>query len=576
MVFFNLNEIFTGVWLPETNVKYYLNDLTSGDSVETRIIADMIIKTIGGVGIFLLGMRQISDGMQAMAGNQLRRMISKVTDNRLVATGVGAALTSLIQSSSVTTVMVVGMVNAGVMNLRQAIGVILGADIGTTITAWIISFKIADYGLPLLGLSAIIYLFSRFERARFIALFAMGLGMIFFGLEIMKLGFMPLRENQDFILLLARFHPDNFSGLLKCVMIGAFVTAVIQSSSVTVAITITLAQTQVIDYETAVALVLGENIGTTITAYLASLGATTAARRAAFAHITIKIMAVLLMLPMFRGYVSLLNDLLPAIMPIASRIAFAHSAFYILLVSVFIWLVNPLAKLLYILVPEEHGSGYQFSFFDTRLLDTPAVAFKQTQAGFDRLKGNVQQMLEMLSQSLVKSKDSIDRKLLQEEQNIDLLQKELVEYISALLSRNLSADERQILQREISLADEYESISDHVAIIIKLRNKIDKGGFKLTEQDKTHLLDLQANVKSYLEEINTMAKNGDMDVLKNAYRQSKLINQKIRKYRKAHLDRLGGKYGSPGLSLSYADILSSYRRIKEHTLNVAEIITVGR
>ncbi|MBN1541856.1 Na/Pi cotransporter family protein, partial [candidate division KSB1 bacterium] len=322
--------------------------------MDGQLILNMIVKAVGGVGIFLLGMRYMSDGIQAIAGDQLRQMINRVTDNRLIATGIGAGITALIQSSSVTTVMVVGMVNAGVMTLRQSIGVILGADIGTTITAWIISLKIADYGLPLLGLSALVYLFVRVDRARFTSLFTLGLGMIFFGLEIMKSGFYPLRENQDFILLLARFSPETFAGLLQCVLVGAFVTAVIQSSSATVAITITLAQTEMITYDTAVALVLGENIGTTITAYLASLGATTWARRAAYAHITIKVLGVLCMLPLFTGYIALLKLVLPEAMPIAGRIAFAHSAFNILLVSIFIWMVKPLSEFLMHLVPERH------------------------------------------------------------------------------------------------------------------------------------------------------------------------------------------------------------------------------
>lgn len=243
--------------------------------MDAQLIIEMLIKAIGGLGIFLLGMKQMSEGMQAMAGDKLRDLIRKVTDNRLMATGIGASITALIQSSSVTTVMAVGMVNAGVMTLQQSIGVILGADIGTTITAWIVSLKLAEYGLPLLGISAFIYLFARSDRTKYIATFALGLGMIFFGLEIIKSGFYHLRSSEDFISLMSRFSPVTFLGLIKCVLVGAFVTAVIQSSSATVAITITLAQTGIIDYQTAVALVLGENIGTTITAYLSSLGATT-------------------------------------------------------------------------------------------------------------------------------------------------------------------------------------------------------------------------------------------------------------------------------------------------------------
>jgi phosphate:Na+ symporter len=267
--------------------------------MDIKLIIQIFIGTIGGLGLFLLGMKQMSEGMQAVAGEKIRKLISAITDNRLIACGVGAAITSLIQSSSVTIVMVVGMVNAGLMTLRQAIGVVLGADIGTTITAWLVALHIVDYGLPILGISALFFLFSNNDRIRFTAMITLGLGMIFFGLELMKQGFQPLHDKPEFLALFSRFEPTSYIGVIKCVLVGSLITALIQSSSATVAITITLANTQVIGFETAVALVLGENIGTTITAYLASLGATTDAKRTAFTHIIIKVIGVIIMIPLF-------------------------------------------------------------------------------------------------------------------------------------------------------------------------------------------------------------------------------------------------------------------------------------
>jgi phosphate:Na+ symporter len=266
-------------------------------------------------------------------------LIKTVTDNRFVACGVGATVTALIQSSSVTTVMVVGMVNAGIMTLKQSIGVIMGAGIGTTITAWLIALKIADYGLPILGISAFFYLFAKYDRIRYTAMMFVGLGMVFFGLEIMKEALLPLRNNEQILALMAQFVPSDYFGLLKCIGVGALVTAMIQSSSATVAITITLAKTGIIGYDTAVALVLGENIGTTITAYFASLGTSTNAKRAAFVHISINVIGVLILFPIFYRYLTFLNLILADSIDISSRIAFAHSGFNILTVSLLIWLV---------------------------------------------------------------------------------------------------------------------------------------------------------------------------------------------------------------------------------------------
>lgn len=540
--------------------------------MDVSLIFEMSAKVIGGLGIFLLGMKQMSEGMQAMAGDKMRALIRKLTDNRFIATGVGAAITALIQSSSVTTVMVIGMVNAGVMTLTQSIGVVLGADIGTTITAWIVSLNLAEYGLPLVGVSAFFYLFTKSDRVRYVAIFALGLGMIFFGLEIMESGFYPLRSNEDFISLWSRFSPTTFWDLLKCVFVGAFVTAIIQSSSATVAITITLAQTGIINYQTAVALVLGENIGTTITAYLASLGASTWAKRAAFAHISIKIMGVLLMLPLFYSYVGLLNFILPDSMTIGQRIAVAHSGFNILLVSVFIWFVAPLAKFLILLVRDKNQVDARLSFIDFRMLDVPALAVQQSFQGIINMADSIEEMNQWLENILAKSNEIIEQNLIRKEVELDVMQKEIVEYISALMAHSLSHEDTIELRRQLRLADEYESISDYCIVLLKLRSKIRKNGLKFTDQDKAQLFELHSFIRAYITSITESVKTRDPKIMKKAMSDGKIINQKIKQHRAIHLGRVGTKHGSPMLTLFYMDMLSSYRRIKDHAFNIAEVV----
>ena len=206
-------------------------------------------ETIGGLGLFLLGMKHMSDGMQAVAGSSLRRLIGAVTNNRFLATIVGVTVTCVVQSSSVTTVMVVGFVNSGVMHLSQAVGVIMGANIGTTITGWILVLKIGKYGLPLLGACAFIYLFSRSERWRFWAMAIMGVGMVFFGLELMKDACSIIKETPDFETWFKRFQADNYIGVLQCALAGCILTTLVQSSSATLAITISLASQGVISYK---------------------------------------------------------------------------------------------------------------------------------------------------------------------------------------------------------------------------------------------------------------------------------------------------------------------------------------
>jgi len=200
------------------------------------LIIEMVSNLVGGLCIFLLGMKYLSDGVQAVAGERMRKMISMITDNRIAAMGTGLFVTSIIQSSSVTTVMLVGLANAGLMTLKQSIGVILGADIGCTINAWIVAVHITKYGLIMTGVAGFFYMFGKHERTRFVAMLIMGLGMLFFGLLLMEHGVEPFRYHQDFIALFSSFTPRSLWGVIKCVLIGALVTAIIQSSSATIAL----------------------------------------------------------------------------------------------------------------------------------------------------------------------------------------------------------------------------------------------------------------------------------------------------------------------------------------------------
>jgi len=236
---------------------------------------------IGGLGIFILGMKYLSDSLQMLSGGLIRKAISSVTTNRFLAVLVGLFVTTFVQSSSITTVMVVGLTNAGLMHLTQAIGVILGANIGTTITGWILAVKIGKYGLLLIAVGVFPMLFSKNDRISASAKVMVALGLIFFGLEIMSGAFKPLRSDESFMNLMLSLDAQSLLSILGCVAIGCAMTMIIQSSSAMLGITIALATTGAIPLATAVALVMGENIGTTITAQFAAIGGTITARRAA-------------------------------------------------------------------------------------------------------------------------------------------------------------------------------------------------------------------------------------------------------------------------------------------------------
>ncbi|NQU42778.1 Na/Pi cotransporter family protein [bacterium] len=553
-------------------------------------IVETLFMVLGGLGVFLLGMKNMSEGMQAIAGSKLRRLIGAVTNNRLIACGVGTLVTCLIQSSSVTTVMVVGMVNAGIMTLTQAVGVILGANVGTTITGWILVLKVSKYGLPLLGVAALVYLFSSRERLRYTAMVFLGLGMVFFGLELMKDGFEPIGNLPAFQEWFIRFTPDSYFGVIKCALVGAVLTAIIQSSSATLGITMGLAYVGVIKFEAAAALVLGENIGTTITAYLASLGASTNAKRAAYAHMLVNVLGVLWITAIFGWYILLIREMLGAVgvfpdvaslengeetFPSAMKaIALTHTGFNVINAMIFLPAMPFLARFLTRIVPEKHLETPHLTFIDVRMLDTPAIGIQQSWDVILRMGEDVRRMMFLLRDSIAEeeSNQAREKEIFHLEEVLDLVQKEVVEFLSDLLSGTVTHDVMDNGRWQLRLADEFETIGDYIRNILKLNLKRKENAQELSEDGRRELLDLHDRVAAYMNRIVDAVKGEDREVLKDARREGADVTRLMKHYRSLHLSRVENGQVAPLTSLIYTDILNSYRRIKDHGVNIAEVL----
>jgi len=516
-------------------------------------------------------------------------MINAVTNNRFLACGVGTGVTCLVQSSSITTVMVVGMVNAGLMTLVQAIGVILGANIGTTITGWILVLKVGKYGLPLIGVSAFFYLFSKRDRLRFLASFFLGLGMVFFGLQLMKHGFAPLKDHPEFIEWFRRFQPDNYLGVIKCCLAGAILTAIVQSSSATLGITIGLVFTGVIGFRTGAALVLGENIGTTITAYLASLGTNHNAKRAAYAHMLINVIGVLVVTAVFPWYISIIESLFGGDMGVVGMgedgkkglvvavkaIAATHTGFNVTNALIFLPLIGFLSKFLYRIVPEPPQVEVpHLTFLDVRMLDTPALGIQQSEKEIIKMSDSVAGMFPDLRKILsTQMRDSdAEEHIFESERKLDLVQKEIVEFLSKMMSGNISHDVMGHGRRQLRIADEYESISDYITNILKLNLKMHETGQKISADGLSDIVGLHDSVSSYVKMIKEAVASDEGDILFKARSRGQDITHQMKECRTKHLERVGTELTTPLMSLVYTDILNSYRRIKDHALNVAEVL----
>jgi len=563
----------------------------------------MFFGVIGGLGIFLVGMKYMSDGIQGIAGSRLRQMINAVTDNRFMAVGVGAGITTLVQSSSITTVIVVGFVNSGLMVLHQAIGVIMGANIGTTITGWILVLKVGKYGLPMLGIAAFFYLFSKRERLRLLGMAVFGLGMIFFGLELMKNGFKPMRYVPAFQEAFLYFDGSaGYIGVLKCAAVGCLLTFLVQSSSATLAITIGLAQTGVIEFQTAAALVLGENIGTTITAWLASIGTNTTAKRAAYAHVFFNVFGVFWVTALFTPYTKFvawvlergwgsgeaagMNILSPdftlegvagyaTIMAIA--IATTHTLFNVVNTSLFLGLVKPFARFLERIIPDKEGREvHHLSTLDFRLVDSPVLAIENSRSEISNMASGVAKMLDWTKESLAapKADPELVRKVLHRETVMDTVQGEVIDFLTDILSAETPIGTAVEARQQLRIADEYESLSDYISMILKAKLRLEEGNLSLTDEQQEALMQLHDKVTEYVEMVTMGFENHKAHNLARATSESDSITHLVKALRNAHLESLSEDRMDPVLSMAYSTMLNAYRKVKDHALNIAE--SIGR
>ncbi len=559
-----------------------------GYRVNASVIFDMIFMVVGGLAIFLLGMNNMSSGMQAIAGDRLRQLISAVTNNRFMAIAVGFLVTGIIQSSSITSVMVVGFVNVGVMTLTQAIGVILGADIGTTVTGWILALDIGKYGLPLLGVAGLTFLFAKKEGLRYTALMIMGIGMIFFGLELMKNGFKPIREIPEFLALFARFTPGTFGGLMLCLLTGAFVTAVVQSSSASVGIVMGMAATGVLKFDTSVALVLGMNIGTTVTALLASIGTTTNAKRTAYGHTITKIIGVLWVLPFFPLFLSIVvyltgND--PGTIRIENgaesypyivhSIAIAHTIFNIANVVLFTPFIHPFTRLLEKIAPEKPFQEQpRLTRYDIRMLDTPSLIIEQSRREILHMGERIILMFDHLQKILHDENHDKDaaKMIFQYEEELDTMQKEISIFLVDTIPSDITHEQVREAQSQLRIADEYESISDHITTILKLHLKLDMAKIHLTSEKHDDMLKLHERVVKYFFLVHQSIEKRHPEELTKIYAEGNTITHHFRELRSDHLERLSRKKLDPLMSVCYMNMLNAYRTIKDQVQNVAEVL----
>ncbi len=444
--------------------------LLAETAVESLDIASILMGLIGGLALFLFGIDQMSDALKLIAGDGMKMVLAKLTTNRFTGALAGAFVTAIVQSSSVTTVLVVGFVSAGLMSLTQSIGVIMGANIGTTITAQLIAFKITHYSLVLVAVGFFMLFSSKHEKVRHYGHMIMGLGLIFFGMHLMSDGTSPLRTYEPFMEMMQRM--DN---PLTAILLSAAFTALVQSSSATTGLVITLASQGFISLEAGIALVFGANIGTCITAVLASLGKPREAVRAAVVHVLFNVAGVVIWLAFIPQLATFVDWLSPAHPDLAGaarlaadtprQIANAHTVFNIANTLLFIWFTTPLAWLVHRIVPErvvQEVEAAQPKYLDPILLQTPSLAMDVVRMELGRLGVAALHMMRGAFETVTRgSKGQIDA-LEDLDNNIDSLYAAIVTYLGRLSKQNLTDRQAKQLHDYLAAANYIESIGDMI------------------------------------------------------------------------------------------------------------------
>ena len=562
-------------------------------------VLTILLTVLGGLGVFLLGMKHLSEGLQAAAGASLRKIMAKATSKRLVGVGTGVVSTILVQSSSIITVMLVGFVSSAIMTLPQAFNVLIGANIGTTATVWIIAYAPDPQMLGLVGLAlgGILYFFLRSEKIHHIGLTLIGLGLVFLGLYFMSKGVQPIRENPSIANLFTTMGADTLAGVLIVAFTAMLLTAVIQSSAATIAIAMALATNGLISYEVAIAVLFGANVGTTATGWIAAIGGTADAKRTALAHTLSNFLgslALVWLFPMFVkvGQVLFPNYGVPELAKVGGRevqqfvhmmapIAVTDTIFAICRGIIFFPLATAFTRLIERMIKQPENEKPHLSVLKFGARISPVLACDQALVEIDFMKKSDLELLDCARKVIsgaTEGDDGPEKHIVHREDILDNVQREVTEFLGSIMSKRLAVDVSERARRLLRLTDELESVSDECAKIYKVVKRLRDENQKMSEKSVALLLDIHDKCTEFAEVITPLIcsprKAFDLEALQ---KQSSNLHAYIRAARRIQLGRIGPE--DPGSSirvLGELDVINAYERIRAYYLNCAETLVGGK
>lgn len=527
----------------------------------------IIIQLMGGLGLFIYGMKLMGDGLENAAGEELKSILEKVTSNRLIGVGIGAIVTAVIQSSSATTVMVVGFVNAGLMTLAQAAGVIMGANIGTTITAQLVAFKLDQIAPLFVFIGAAVVMFAKAKKRREIGNIILGFGILFTGMGAMSGAMKPMASSPVFGEVLVAIGDNWFIGIIA----GVAITALLQSSSATTGILIALATTGTIDINLALPIVFGCNIGTCITAIIASVGTNKTAHKAALLHLIFNIVGTVIFLP----FLSIIAGFVQYTSPgdVSRQIANAHTVFNVANTALLLPFTKYIIMFINKVIPgEDEVEKVGTKYIDDRVLETPVIAAGQVIKETIRMANKAKENVELAMKAFVNNDESLIQKVYENEKIINILEESITAYLVKLAKCELSDKEKGIVASTFHIVIDIERIGDHANNIADLA--IDKINKKLiySKEAMDELYQLYDSAIQFLEISIDSYVTRDINKARSILEIENKIDTSQKKYREKYIQRLYDGKCNAFAGAIFLDLVSAFERIGDHSINIAESV----
>ncbi len=542
-----------------------------------------VLSMIGGLALFLYGMHVMGEGLSKVSGGKMEKILEGLTSNPLKAVGLGALVTAVIQSSSATTVMVVGFVNSGIMKLSQAVGVIMGANIGTTITSWILSlsgiesdsffiqmFKPTSFS-PILAIVGVGFLlFAKSEKKKDIGTIFLGFAVLMFGMESMSTAVKPLADVPEFTGILT-----TFSNPLLGMLAGALLTAVIQSSSASVGILQALCVTGAVSYSVAIPIILGQNIGTCVTALLSAIGAKKNAKRAAMVHLYFNIIGTTVFLVVFYGLNMVLDFGFMSQAADAAGIAVAHSAFNIFATAILLPFSSGLEKLACLTIRDEEETVPQSEaaqLLDVRFLEKPAFAMEQSRNAAKRMAEASKEALFTALSMLGEYREADAQKVVAEENNVDEYEDALGSYLVKLGQKDLTVHDSRDLSIILHCIGDFERISDHAVNIMESAQELHEKNLKFSEKALEELKVISKAVVDIVNISYDVFENTKIESAKKVEPLEEIIDELNQELKSRHVRRLREGKCTIEQGFVLSDITTSLERIADHCSNIAVCI----